>query len=256
MHALAAKADGALWAWGWNDYGQLGVGFDPSGYTSDKYRPTVCTGDGGWAAVAAGAMHTAAIKGDGTLWACGRGHYGQLGDGTSAPRADFVKVGNAADWARMDAGDYHTVAIKANGRLWACGRNSFGQLGSGGGANDSLFAIARVGGESDWSSVAAGYQHTAAIKTDGGLWQWGADWSPWDGTNDVSKIPAQRTPAPVGAEKTWTAASGGSYHTLAMKSDGTLWAWGYNGRGQLGDGGRENRSAPVLVGGGFMVPAK
>ncbi|MBI5561616.1 MAG: hypothetical protein HY894_01995, partial [Deltaproteobacteria bacterium] len=94
--------------------------------------------------------------------------------------------------------------------------------------------------------ASAGNSYTVALRSDGTLWAWGANNSGQigDGTN----INRTATPVQIGTGTDWSQAAAGSYHTVALKSDGTLWAWGYNGDGALGDGTGINRYAPVQVG--------
>ena len=125
-HTVAVRTDGTLWAWGGNNYGQLG-----DGTTTNRTRPEQSAPRRNWASVAAGGSHTVAIRTDGTLWAWGWNAYGQLGDGATTNRANPVSVGTATTWASVAAGEVHTVAVRTNGMLWAWGANGSGQLGDG-----------------------------------------------------------------------------------------------------------------------------
>jgi len=125
-HTMALKTDGTLWAWGKNDFGQLGIGT-----LAHANRPVQVGTMSDWRVVAAGYGHTLAVKADGTLWAWGRNADGQLGNGTAVDETSPVQVGAAQDWQAVAAGDYHTVALKTNGTLWAWGKNVEGQLGDG-----------------------------------------------------------------------------------------------------------------------------
>ncbi|MCX6924292.1 MAG: immunoglobulin domain-containing protein, partial [Verrucomicrobia bacterium] len=125
-HTVAVKADGTLWAWGYNNYGQLG-----DGTTDSKSSPVQVGTDTKWQVVAAGYYHTVAVKTDGTLWAWGYNNSGQLGDGTRASKSSPVQVGTDTNWQVVAAGDYYTVAVKTDGTLWAWVYNWFGQLGDG-----------------------------------------------------------------------------------------------------------------------------
>jgi alpha-tubulin suppressor-like RCC1 family protein len=113
-----------------------------------------------------------ALKADSSLWACGYGGDGRLGDGTNNTEQNTpVRVGAAVGWKAVSSGEYHTMAIEANGCLWAWGSNNTGQLGNG--ANAQRNSPVRVGEELDWVAVSAGSLHTIAIKADGSLWAWG-----------------------------------------------------------------------------------
>jgi alpha-tubulin suppressor-like RCC1 family protein len=111
-HTVALQRDGTLWAWGLNNFGQLG-----DGTTANKSSPVQVGSEANWQSVAAGKGHTAAVKRDGTLWAWGYNYSGQLGDGTTNNRSSPVQVGSATNWQSVAAGAYHTVAVKSDGTL-------------------------------------------------------------------------------------------------------------------------------------------
>jgi alpha-tubulin suppressor-like RCC1 family protein len=115
-----------LWAWGFNEYGQLG-----DGTTADKTSPIQIGTDTTWTKVAAGSHHAVALKKDGTLWAWGFNNKGQLGDGTTENKNSPVQIGTEKMWASISAGALHSLARKADNTLWAWGWNNRGQLGDG-----------------------------------------------------------------------------------------------------------------------------
>jgi len=238
LHTMAIKSDGTLWAWGYNGDGQLG-----DGTTTSRRSPVKIGADTDWASVAASFYHTMAIKSDGTLWAWGENISGRLGDGTSTDRLSPVKIGADTDWASVAAGNYHTMAIKSDGTLWAWGRNSSGQLGDGTTTDHS--SPVKIGADTDWASVAAGSLHTMAIKSDGTLWAWGNN--TYGRLGDGTTSGGRTSPVKIGADTDWASVAAGSGHTMAIKSDGTLWAWGGNNYGQLGDDTTTDRSSPVKM---------
>ena len=246
-HALAIRVDGTLWAWGGNGSGQLGDGTNIHRYSPVK----VANGSKGWAAVSAGDYHTVGLKTDGTIWAWGRNNYGQLGDGTTVNKSTPVQVGTAKDWTAVSAGEYHTVALKANGSLWAWGNNEYGQLGNG--TLENKNAPFQVTDVTDWAAVSAGDSHNVALGKDGSLWAWGDNWygQIGDGTNGDStgtnKGRRYPTPVRVGSSRAWAELSAGGNHTIATRTDGSLWAWGRNEYGQLGDGTYADKNAPIQV---------
>ncbi|HEY8718574.1 S8 family serine peptidase [Pengzhenrongella sp.] len=244
FHTVGIKTDGTLWARGWNAYGELG-----DGTTVDRQASVRVGSDTHWASVSAGAVTTVAIKDTGTLWAWGANDLGQLGDGTTVDRSAPVRVGAGSDWVSASAGDQHTLAIRADHTLWAWGSNANGQLGDR--STTARSAPVRVGTDADWAAVSAGEQVTAAIKIDGSLWAWGADGSGQLGNGTTSEA-ARTSPLRVGSDVDWASVSVGGGHVLAVRTDGTLWAWGADDAGQLGDGTTSEvpRSTPAQVGTG------
>ena len=146
---------------------------------------------------------------------------------------------------QVSAGGGHTVAVKTDGTLWAWGNNSNGQLGDGD-TTDQWSSPVQVGTDTHWASVAAGFDHTVAVKTDGTLWAWGSNSNGQlgDGATD------QWSPVQVGTDTHWASVAAGNASTVAVKIDGTLWAWGSNWIGQLGlgVGDMTDRWSPMQVG--------
>ena len=235
----ALFSDGGLWAWGWNDYGQLG----DNTITSRSSPVQTIAGGTNWKSVAGGGLHTAAIKTDGTLWSWGYNGNGQLGDNTITQRNSPVQtISGGTNWKLVAGGQYHTAAIKTDGTLWLWGRNSNGQLGDNTTTNQSS-PVQTISSGTNWKLVACGQYHTAAIKTDGTLWTWGRNDFGQLGDNTVThrSSPVQT----IAGGTNWKLVAGGTYHTAAIKSDGTLWLWGWNLFGQLGNNTVTNSSSPV-----------
>lgn len=237
--SIGMKANGSIWTWGENNRGQLG-----DGTTTTRNIPTQVGTATDWVDIATGEKQTFAIKSDGTLWAWGYNNRGQLGDGTMISKSIPVKIGTATDWQSITSGESHTLAVKTDGTLWTWGDNYYGQLGDG--TTIEVSSPTQIGTATNWKTVTAGTDHSIAIKTDGTLWTWGYNnrGQLGDGTTNRKNIPTQ-----VGTEANWQSVKTGIYgSTLAIKTDGTLWSWGYNGWGQLGDGTEIDRSTPMHIG--------
>ncbi|RYD51525.1 MAG: T9SS type A sorting domain-containing protein [Sphingobacteriales bacterium] len=237
-HSIALKSDGTLWTWGANTDGQLG-----NGTTIQQKNPIQIGNERRWTAIAAGSSFTAALKSNGTLWTWGSNTDGQLGDGTTVAKQIPVQV-NAADWVSIEAGNSHMMGLKSDGTLWTWGNNANGQLGINSLTSQSLPTL--VNSTADWVSIASGSQYSTGVKADGSLWTWGrnTDGQLGDGTSLQKTIPSWIR----GSNLDWLMVDVCAGHTSAIRSDGTLWAWGWNLNGQLGDSTKSQKSIPVQVG--------
>ena len=166
-NGLALKTNGTLWAWGGNEWGELGQG------TSDDLAhpvPTQVGTDSDWVSIAAGEYSCFAIKRDGSLWAWGENRGGQLGTGDRVNRFVPTRVGTDTDWVAVAPGWYHCLALKRDGSLWAWGSNTYGELGIGrrGALTPTLVGYG-------WAKIADGNDFSLAIKTSGTFWAWGSE---------------------------------------------------------------------------------
>lgn len=210
-----------------------------------KYSP-VQTISGGttWSQVASSdGAHVAAIKTDGTLWTWGYDTYGKLGNNSTTGRSSPAQtIAGGTNWKQVSVAAYHTTAVKTDGTLWVWGYNAQGQLGDNT-INNRLSPVQTVSGGTTWSQVSAGIYNTAAIKTNGTLWIWG--WNIYGALGNNTSGETRSSPVQTIAGGTnWKSVSAAN-NMLAIKTDGTLWAWGYNAFGQLFNGETANKSSPT-----------
>jgi alpha-tubulin suppressor-like RCC1 family protein len=244
-HTIALKTDGTLWTWGSNGSGRLGV----NDSTSRSTPVTTLLGGNNWKSIAGGDDHTIALKTDGTLWSWGLNGNGQLGvNNTTSRSTPVTTLLGGTNWKSIAGGGNHTIALKTDGTLWSWGRNSYGQLGVNN-ATDRITPVTTLLGGNNWKSIAGGLGHTIALKTDGSLWSWGRNDSGQLGVNNTTFRSTPVTTLLGGTN--WKSIAGGLTHTIALKTDGSLWSWGGNGNGQLGVNDTTTRSTPVttLLGG-------
>jgi len=243
-HALVRLFDGTLLSWGNNYSGQLG-----DGSTSSRTTPVQATDLSSISTIAAGYSHTVARKADGSVWAWGSNNSGQLGDGTATRRYAPVQVPGISTALSLATGDFFTLARLADGTVMSWGDNSYGQLGIGTTTNSS--SPAQIADLVNVTAIAAGADHAVALTSDGIVWTWGSNSSGQlgDGTLTNSVTPFLVYDLETVYLQTVTAIAAGDSFTLALKADGTVWAWGNNSSGQLGDGTTANSTFPVKVAG-------
>lgn len=286
FHALALAADGSVWAWGRNNVGQLAdstrrdartpqqvtnlraviaiaAGYDYSlaldgdgaiwSWGLDRIEQASSNSANGYAsvrntlhgatAISAGASHALVLGAGGSVWSWGRNDYGQLGDGTRTERATPARVPDLPEIAAISAGNFHSLALDSGGRVWAWGRNVDGRLGDGT-TSDRLVPV-RLAGISEVIAVSAGGSNSCAITQDGRLWAWG--------DNEFGQLgyPAASNYSPVPGVIAGIAGfqnvSCGTNFAAAMRTDGSVWAWGGNFFGQVGDGTFAARDQPALA---------
>jgi uncharacterized repeat protein (TIGR01451 family) len=257
FHSIAVKSDGSVWTWGGNDDGQLGIGtYGPSLQGQGVPVPVTGLGPGsGVIAVAAGDRYCLALKADGSVLAWGLNGFKQLGvdgiSGSNVPVA-VTGLGPGSGVIAIAAGEEFSLALKADGSVLAWGGNTYAELGGGAAVPVSAVPVTvmGLGPGSGAIAIAAGGRHGMTLKSNGAVVAWG------DGS--FGKLGDGRTDAhgsyPIGVNGLGSgsgviAIGAGFDHSLAVKSDGSVLAWGRNFYGQVGDAGTTDRSTPVAVSG-------
>jgi len=241
QHSLALGTNGKVWAWGSNGFGQLGEATT----TTRRLIPTQVAGVGDGVDMAAGLYHSLVLRADGTVWAWGANSYGQLGDNSTSTRVapTQVGVGTLPVTMALAAGAYHSLALSADGTVWTWGSNSYGQLGESTTTTRRSVPV-QVPGLTGVVAISAGYYHSLALRVDGSVWAWGENLNGQlgDGTTTRRSVPAQ-VPGLSGV----VALGGGGLHSLALGTDGAVWVWGSNTEGQLGNTTRTHTLTPVRL---------
>jgi hypothetical protein len=239
--SAAINNTGVLFTWGRNNRGQLG-----DSTTTDRSSPvSIATSITNWTQIACGSEHALGIAATGLLYSWGAATSGALGSNATTSRSSPVTVSNSGTtWIAISAGTNFSGGIKSDGTLWTWGLNSSGQLGSNSTTNRSSPQTTSAGG-TNWKAVSLGDAHAAAIKTDGSLWTWGNNTNGGLGSGSTTNRSSPQTVA--GAGLNWVRINSGLSATAGIKADGTLWTWGRNINGELGDGSSETRSSPGTV---------
>ena len=228
-HVTGVKTDGTLWTWGFNGRGQLG---DNSITNRSSPVQTVTRGTN-WVQVSQGYSFSGAIKTDGTLWLWGSNYNGELGDNTVALKSSPVQtIARGNNWKQVSCGTGTCFAIKTDGTLWCWGSGTYGNLGT----NDTLVyssPVQTVAYGTSWKQVSCNLYQSAAVKTDGTLWIWGYNY--YGNLGDNTQVDKSSPIQTVAGGTNWKQVSCGNYHTAAVKTDGTLWSWGDNYYGELGE---------------------
>jgi len=240
-HVLALKTNGTLWAWGYNNGGQLG-----QNNTTNLSSPVQIGALTTWKYVYAGNNASWGIKTDNTLWQWGSGADLQLiSPGITTSYSSPIQVGLLTNWLSISSSYKSVVAVKTDGTLWTWGRNDEGELGRGNTVN--YYSPVQVGALTTWSSAASGYYSTMGVRTDGTLWTWGDNTYGQLGLSTSGGY--STSPNQVGALTNWGTNIGmGNFFTMAIKTNGTLWGWGYNGQGQVGINNTTTYSSPKQIG--------
>lgn len=242
-HTCAIRTDGSLWCWGAQSFPNF------EGPTRGTNRVTSSAGDAhlspaqigtgtNWASLALGTYLSCGIQTDGVL-VCWSDTFGEYTDGTGP---DFHTI--AGSWSKISVGTDHACGIQTDDSLWCWGGNDNGQAG----VFDTFFVEEPflTGGSDTWQSVSAGTDHSCGVKkSDHSLWCWGANSSDQLGTdhNTGEGLYSSATPLQLGAATDWASVSAGDQFGCALKGDGSLWCWGSDYYGELGDGPQDDSFA-------------
>lgn len=234
-NACALLNDKTVRCWGWNFAGQLG-----DGTTTDRQNPVAVSGLTGVTALASGYHHVCAVVTDGTLRCWGRNDYGQLGNGTNTNALTPVTSYSSRVLA-VSAGYTHTCILGTNRYVSCSGANSFGQLGSDSTTNRNYFSgVSGLGG--GLSAVTTGGHSSFAIRSDGKVFAWGAN---FDGQLGDGSTTNRTTAVAVTNLTGATQLSASEYNSCALMMDGSVKCAGYGDASRLGNGNMD--SSPVHV---------
>jgi alpha-tubulin suppressor-like RCC1 family protein len=252
-HTLALLWDGSVWTWGSDVSGKLGDNQVSPSYNvtnNDSFLPLRVHGPGNVGylnsivAISAGEGHNMALRSDGTVWTWGWNGLGQLGNGTTNDAHTPVQVGGLSNVVAISGRGYHCLALKSDGTVWGWGWDTAGQVGNGFTTN-CVTAPTQVIGITNPSTISAAYTISVALMSDGTVRVWGSDHKGemGQGAFNVSSY----TPIPVPGLSNVVSISGDFQEPEALKSDGSIWMWGWNNLGQLGNGTTDDTNVPTQV---------
>lgn len=226
-HGLYICNDSTVNAWGSNITGQVG-----DNTITDRNRPVYVNNLSQVIALSGGGQHCLALKSDGSVWSWGNNASGQLGDGTNTNRHEAAPVPLLEGITAVAAGTNHSMALKSDSTVW--------RWGSG-----ALPTPAQIPDLTGIVAISTGVAHTLALKNDSTVWAWGNNNAGQlgDGSTDARSTPVQV----LGLSSVVAVAVGKFQHSLALKSDGTVWSWGWNESGQLGDSSNVESHVPLQV---------
>jgi alpha-tubulin suppressor-like RCC1 family protein len=240
FYTMGIKQNGTLWAWGNNEDYRLG-----DGTNTNRLTPVQIGNGQNWKHVFSGSYNTFATKQDGTLWAWGSAIYGGLGTGSIVDQSTPVQVGIDNDWLSVSSGYRYSLGLKQNGVLVGWGYCNSNQLGDGDFNNRYTPVLLRAG--NTYKQAQAAYTHAQCIKTDNTREVWGYNYSGLPGTGVSSTTPLNPTTITI-PTTTWKDVSGNRLFSAAISQTGTLYTWGDNDYGNLGQGNAPTTITPTQVG--------
>jgi len=247
-HNLAVDQNGTIWAWGFNSKGQLGYDTSaqvcPVGPCSKAPQPVV--GISHPLMVTGGGFFSLALMPDHALMGWGDDSRGQLGDASYANKPSPVAASAVLSHVvQLSAGWKHALALTDNGHVWAWGDNFNGEVGNGLTSTQGISVPLQVPGLSNMKGVSAGDSFSGALRDDGTVWTWGRN--QFGQLGNGSNVPQSVLPVQVQGLSHVTIYAARDYHNLAVKDDGTVWAWGSGENGELGDNLTSDSNVPVEV---------
>ena len=240
------KTNNTLWSWGSSSVGRHGLNDSIS-----RSSPVQIGALTVWDDVYLGGAFGVARTTSGELYSWGQDANGRLGLNTvSGAVSSPTQIGSLTDWSKISAGGSFVLATKTDNTLWAWGYNGRGNLGDGTTVDKS--SPVQIGALTDWDEISAGYETATgafcmAINSSGELYAWGDPVYGSLGLN-INTPELKSSPVQVGALTNWSKVAAGAAHTLAVKSDGTLWSWGRGAFGRTGHNDEVDRSSPVQIG--------
>jgi alpha-tubulin suppressor-like RCC1 family protein len=241
-HNLAVKTDGTIWAWGCNWYGQLGDGTTNLLGTNTPVQVIGLTNP---IAISGGGFYSMALMSNGTVWTWGNNTYGQLGDGTTNNRTAPVQVIGLSNVVSISCGWIHALAVRSDGTAWSWGDNVSSELGIGTSGGISTVPM-QVVGLGNVVSVSGGDLSSMARRADGTVWKWGqnAFGELGIGTSDTNAHPLA---VQVPGLSSIVISAARDYHNICVRRDGTVWTWGDNRYGGMGDFSGTNVPSPRIM---------
>jgi len=248
-HMVVLMQDGTVLTEGFNTFGQLGNGKTES----NVMERSEVSGFSDATMVTAGLSHSMALKSDGTVWAWGLNDSGQLGNGSQIDSLLPIQVQGLPKIVMISASTDSSIALDSGGRVWGWGSNNCGQLGNE--VLDYSLTPEMISSLTGIVSVSAGSGRVLALKGDGTVWTWGCNYADEIGAGDTAELIYNPVPTQIVRLSDVTAIFASLGHNLAVKEDGTLWTWGDNDYGQLGNGTKQPQPSPEQVAGLTSVVA-
>jgi alpha-tubulin suppressor-like RCC1 family protein len=240
-HSLGIDNRGLLWAWGYNNAGQLGV----YSVTSKRTPVSILGAKKTFCQISSGDYFSIAIDNRGLVWGWGNDIYGQLGDYSITCKCTPLSImGAKKTFCQINSDYYSVMGIDNRGLVWSWGYNNYGQLGDNSITNRCT-PVSIMGAKKTFCKIDVGYNQSSAIDYKGQVWSWGYNAYGQLGDNSVT---SKRTPVSIlGAKKTFCSIVSGAGHSLGLDNRGQVWVWGLNNYGQLGDNVTTNRSTPISI---------